>query len=132
MTEFLELVALIAFVVILTPLLLAGVIGSTVVWDRLDASQGMRTSGATAGGVTDDRNSAPCAVDDRVTDRAEQHSLERTPSAGTDDHHARVGRGVDQGELCGAVLDESRECQLGMGLPQPVRGRRGDVLGCGS
>jgi hypothetical protein len=59
-------------------------------------------------------------VDHGVTDRAEKHPLERTPTASADHHQAGAGRGVDQGDLCREVLDTGRHRQLGVGFALPV------------
>ena len=65
---------------------------------------------ASALALPDDGDCASGAVDHGVTHRAEEHPLERTPTACADHHQAGVGRGVDQ-------------CELGRGSP-----RRGSSL----
>jgi hypothetical protein len=81
MREFLEMAALLTFVATVTGLLLAGVIEVAV-----RGRPGHQSPGA----GSDDGDGALRAVDHGVTDRAEQHSLERPSAAGADDHQTCV------------------------------------------
>ena len=88
MSEFSAIAALMAFVITVVPLLLAGVIhaavttgttprrvsgGASTTAGRRDSAPGRGRPSASRGAHHGDR--AAGAVDDRVADRAEQHSL---------------------------------------------------------
>jgi hypothetical protein len=72
--EFLEMAALITFVVAVTGLLLAFVIRYVAI-----------TTPPTSAG-SDDRDGTRGAVDHRVADRPEEHPLEGTAAAGSEHH----------------------------------------------
>ena len=78
--EFYELAVLVGFVVLGTALVLAGVMAVAA---RMDPS---------AGGLSHDGNGAAGTVHDGMTDRAEQHPLERAPATGAHDDQARLVR----------------------------------------
>ena len=78
MREFLQMMLLVVFVVLVTGLLFARVITIAV---RNDPS---------VRGVSDDGDRATGAVDHRVADGAEQHSLERATTSSADHDKASV------------------------------------------
>jgi hypothetical protein len=85
-SEFLQMAALITFVVTVTGLLLAGVIHLAVTMGPL----GSTTSGARrVNGSSDDGHGAARAVNDSMAHRAEQHPL--VGASASRAHHDEVG-----------------------------------------